>query len=115
MDNKGATMDHGGLTQAELAEIARHFDGRRHGGLRPPDLTAITNEVIRDAFPDATGVAIRGASVVVVSASCRERCGRPRLGVVDPCRHPLDSTEEAFTEAEINAMILAHVRGADEA
>lgn len=89
-----------------LEEVGRHFDGTRHGGIRLPNMTAITNEVIRQTFPEAVGVAVRGSSVAVIYAQCQRACGAPL------CNHPKDDREEVFTGDEIDALILAHVRGA---
>jgi hypothetical protein len=94
------------MTSAQLAEIAAHFDGRRHGGIRLPDMTAITNEVIRETFPDAAGLAVLGSAVTVTYRVCRVDCGA-RL-----CQHEKTETEQIFSDDEMDALILAHVRGA---
>jgi len=93
------------MTKLELAEIGAHFDGTRHGGIRLPDLTAITHAVIAQTFPDAAGLAVRGSAVVVIYREC-ETCA-DRF-----CNHPKCQREEAFSGAEVDALILAHVRGA---
>lgn len=93
------------LTHDEIRAIGNHFAARH--GIDRANWSAITNETIRDAFPDAMGAAVRGSVVVVIHAQCP---------VCDAalCNHAKIETEEAFGPELIDAMILAHVRGADE-
>ena len=77
---------------SELEIIARHFDGKRHGGIQLPHSTAIMNEVLRDL--GAIGVSYRGPEEVAVW-------------------FPGDEKPEIFTEEAIHAMILAHCVGAE--
>ena len=93
------------LGQIELEEIAEHFS--RVHGIRGLNMTAIINQVVRDAFPDATGLAVRDSDVVVMTDTCR-------VGCAGLCYHTKDTQEEVFGEDEMDALILAHVRGAEE-
>ena len=87
----------------ERSAIAEHF--RRHHGIA--SWTAITNQTIRDAFPDAVGVAVRGDQVAVIYAQCVE-CASPL------CNHTKLAREETFAGEGVDLMILAHARFAGD-
>ena len=92
------------LSHAEIRTVAEHF-ATVHG-IDRANWTAITTQTVRDAFPDAAGVAVRGSTVAVIYATC-PRCTRAM------CNHAKIEREETFSPDAIDAMILAHVRGAE--